>query len=92
MEIQHITNPDGKVAPRNFWLVKARALRSGADKPVGVAMTFDNKDAAIRCAKIWALHAAFKNVKVMKTDVNWEEFDPTSKVDKELFEKIEGKA
>lgn len=85
---QHITNVDGKVAPRAFWLVKGRALQAGTDKPAGVAMTFDSKDAAIRCAKIWSLHAAFKNVKVMKSEVNWEEFVPTSKADKDLFEKM----
>lgn len=86
---QHITNPDGKVAPRNFWLVKARAFVAGTDKPTGIAMTFDNKDAAIRCYKVWALTAAFKQVKLMKSDVAWEEFTPTSKADKDLFEKVE---
>lgn len=87
MESQHIPNVDGKIAPRSFWLVKARALVAGTDKPTGIAMTFDNKDAAIRCYKTWALTAAFKQVKLMKSDVAWEEFVPQSKADKDLFEK-----
>lgn len=88
MTEQHIPNPDGKIAPRSFWLVTGRALQAGTDKPTGIALTFDNKDLAIRCFKSWNLVGAIKNVKIKKTEVNWEEFVPTSKADKDLWEKI----
>lgn len=91
MTEQHIPNPDGKIAPRSFWLVTGRALQSGTTKPVGVALTFDNKDLAIRCYKGWNLVAGMTNVKIKKSDVNWEEFVPTTKADLDLWDKVSKK-
>lgn len=89
MESIHITNPDGKINPRNFWLVKGKAKQVETEKPVSIACTFDNKDAAIRCAKQWALHAAISKVEVLRGDVEWSKFEPTAKADIDLFKKIQ---
>lgn len=89
MDIQHVSNPDGKIQPRSFWCVTGRALKAGTDKPVGIALTFDNKDLAIRCFKAWNLTAAIKSVKIKKTECDWEDFTPSSKADLDLWEKIQ---
>ena len=88
METIHITNPDGKIKPRNFWLVQGKAHSTETEKPVSIAMTFDNKDAAVRCAGQWALRAGIKKVTLLKGEVEWSPFEPTSKADIDLFNKI----
>lgn len=90
-DIQHVPNPDGAIAPRSFWLVTGKALVAGTTKPTSIALTFDKKDLAIRCYKSWNLVGAVSKVKIKKTDVNWEEFEPTTKADLDLWKKIEEK-
>lgn len=84
----HAPNPDAKLKAKKFWCVAGK--KKGDDgKWFKVAGTFDNKDMALSAAQ--RAKDALLIVEVLECGpVEWREFVPETKGDREKWSKIDG--